>query len=324
MCIRNTRQALVSDTTPLGEQAKDGRRRTPRPRSVGARRGEHSTRRCCTVALHRPPRTVAAGTSVHTTARERCAALIFWLLGAARRVDAERSARPRPPPCLQPTPYISDPTQASTVRCKRRWNDLVLLRADALAPHTYTGKDARFSDQVRVVQLCSRTKLAHSSRNIGAQDADTTPRYPSAGPADGSRQGKVPHVRAVPGEQAGAGAQAPVPVPAAGSVCSGTAPLKRVHPRFAAVAQRVGGVLLGVRCVYPVCILTTHRVSVVRAMRPRSRAPRTSRGRPSRRRPGRGPLVFPVVKPGGLPAPCPPLVPRDAAAARRRPATCPH
>ena len=39
----------------------------------------------------------------------------------------------------QPTPFLSDPTRASTTRCKRRWNDLVLLRLDALAPGTYAG-----------------------------------------------------------------------------------------------------------------------------------------------------------------------------------------
>jgi hypothetical protein len=55
----------------------------------------------------------------------------------------------------QPTPYISDPTQASTTRCKRRWNDLVLLRADAMAPKTYTGADARFANQVRLA-FCAR------------------------------------------------------------------------------------------------------------------------------------------------------------------------
>ena len=42
----------------------------------------------------------------------------------------------------QPTPYVSDPTRNSTTRCKRRWNDLVLLRLDAMAPKTYTGASA--------------------------------------------------------------------------------------------------------------------------------------------------------------------------------------
>jgi hypothetical protein len=33
----------------------------------------------------------------------------------------------------EPTPFLSDPTAASTTRCKRRFNDLSLLRLDALA-----------------------------------------------------------------------------------------------------------------------------------------------------------------------------------------------
>ena len=54
---------------------------------------------------------------------------------------------------LQPTPYVSDPTQASTTRCKRRWNDLQLLRLDALAPSTYVGNGARFSNKSELYSL---------------------------------------------------------------------------------------------------------------------------------------------------------------------------
>lgn len=42
-------------------------------------------------------------------------------------------------PNPQPTPYLADPAAASTARCKRRWNDLVLLRLDAMSPATYAG-----------------------------------------------------------------------------------------------------------------------------------------------------------------------------------------
>jgi len=45
----------------------------------------------------------------------------------------------------EPTPFLSDPAASSTARCRRRFNDLTLLRLDAIAPHSYAGKDARFA-----------------------------------------------------------------------------------------------------------------------------------------------------------------------------------
>ena len=46
---------------------------------------------------------------------------------------------PTATPPLQPTPFLADPSQSTTARCKRRWNDVSLLRLDAMSPSTYAG-----------------------------------------------------------------------------------------------------------------------------------------------------------------------------------------
>ena len=62
---------------------------------------------------------------------------------------------------LQPIEFLSDPSRSSTTRCKRRWNDLVMLRLDALAPKTTTGT-LSLSIQWRrfgVQKACVRVRL---------------------------------------------------------------------------------------------------------------------------------------------------------------------
>lgn len=53
----------------------------------------------------------------------------------------------------EPTSFLSDPSKTSTSRCKRRWNDLVLLRLDAQDAKTYAAKDARFSNEKDLYKL---------------------------------------------------------------------------------------------------------------------------------------------------------------------------
>lgn len=48
---------------------------------------------------------------------------------------------------------LSDPSAVSTARCRRRWQDLVLLRVDASAPASYAGKDARFPNPADLSKL---------------------------------------------------------------------------------------------------------------------------------------------------------------------------
>lgn len=68
---------------------------------------------------------------------------------------------PSLPALAQPTPFVSDPTRASTTRCKRRWNDLVLLRLDAMAPKTYTGASRGSAPRPRArARACARPRAA--------------------------------------------------------------------------------------------------------------------------------------------------------------------
>lgn len=57
---------------------------------------------------------------------------------AGRRPGAAPRATPSRP-SLQPTPFLSDPSQFTTTRCKRRFNDLVLLQLDARSPESVKG-----------------------------------------------------------------------------------------------------------------------------------------------------------------------------------------
>jgi len=60
-------------------------------------------------------------------------------LAFSRKRAMARNAAPFRLAAPQATPYISDASRTTVSRCKRRWNDLVLLRIDALAPATYSG-----------------------------------------------------------------------------------------------------------------------------------------------------------------------------------------
>ena len=111
----------------------------------------------------------------------------------------------------EPTPFLSDPTAASTTRCKRRFNDLSLLRLDALArecgpvracgsatvhqcsrprappippslpsssppclalaAHSYVGKDARFQNKAELFGLVRERYLLFVKCVFGAQSA---------------------------------------------------------------------------------------------------------------------------------------------------------
>ena len=149
--------------------------------------------------------------------------------------------RPRAPPPLlhrQPTPFLSDPTHASTTRCKRRWNDLVLLRLDAMSPGTYAGAlhaartpppPAPLSSLPRARSAFKQARSPYFPYGPAPLSLTPTPLSPSPPTAISRRQAplcKQPRrahagarallaLCAVPGEQARRGAQAPLLVPAA-------------------------------------------------------------------------------------------------------------